>query len=778
MLLLPSGALAADIIELVPGTGVLLSQGSDGGGSGGTGTVASSNTTIFTPSAFVDYKRFGGEPTVVVDRYPFAGAAATKFCPTGQTSCPARDIVYQSAPNGFVFPHYSQFYKSDEQPSGQSFRKSQQFPVYGLEAIAAGGGGGDSHQAIGQLTHDVYFVDLTLAPGITINTSEDLGETWRSDPFGEGLSFLDDRQWVEADEAVNRVYISTINLLNLVTPTLAAFLNTTGAPTGGFNASPCNPGTFVVGSNLADPAANDGVASPCPDPADPYLWVAGPIVADNEGTATRAASHNVYVPFIRRISEPLGTGLFGITAWQIYIAKSTNNGATWTRHRVADLPANVNPSNIFPQMTIDRGGNLYYTWSQSQNTSTTTSQNKHDEGGAGDVAGEQDIYYTWSTRGGLAGTWAAPINLTKEANDSAVFPWLVAGDPGQVDIVYYKANNGINSNVAFVDANGNACEQGDPGCNPNPAVWNVFFGQSQNALNTGPNFKSVQVSAQPNHIGVLCTGGLGCDQDRDLLDFFTVDVDHLGAAVIAYSDDHQSRNSDTRDKNTRQVAGNSVFKNVSLSSLLQAWPIRDHAVTDRTGDVVNTSSQPKGSCPGMDLSKMTVDRTNGLITVTLTLNGAPTRANAIACGDVVSTGGLWGAEFWAPSSTLGGADQSNTFYIAYRDDANGTGVEGGVMDNVNVLVTSLEFRKVVDGTLGGTCLPSGGPPATGSCTISMTVSSAALGIPSGGALNNTTGLSVYSFGEDERVPLTRVILGNSELADATVALYVSGTGTP
>ena len=187
MLLVPSGALAAgDVLELVPDTGVLLSQSSSGGGgNGGTGTVASSNTNIFTPAAFVDYKRFGGEPSVAVDRYPFTGAAALKFCPTGQTSCPARDIVYQSAPQGVVAPHYSQFYKSDEQPSGQSFRKSQQFPIYGLEQIAAGGGGGDSHQAIGQVTHDVYFIDLTLAPGITMNVSEDLGETWRSDPFAE-----------------------------------------------------------------------------------------------------------------------------------------------------------------------------------------------------------------------------------------------------------------------------------------------------------------------------------------------------------------------------------------------------------------------------------------------------------------------------------------------------------------------------------------------------------------------------------------------------------------
>src|SRR5881296_3428654 len=65
-----------DIIELLPGTAILLDQ-SSGGGSGGNATSTSSSTNIFSPAAFVDYKRFGGEPTVVVDRYPFTTAACT-----------------------------------------------------------------------------------------------------------------------------------------------------------------------------------------------------------------------------------------------------------------------------------------------------------------------------------------------------------------------------------------------------------------------------------------------------------------------------------------------------------------------------------------------------------------------------------------------------------------------------------------------------------------------------------------------------------------------------
>src|SRR5207248_6149294 len=152
----------------------------------------------------------------------------------------------------------------------------------------------------------------------------------------------------------------------------------------------------------------------------------------------------------------------------------------------------------------------------------------------------------------------------------------------------------------------------------------------------------------------------------------------LGAAVIAYSDDHERRNSDTRDKSTRQIAGNSVFKNVSLSSLQQNWPIRDHAVSDRTGDTYDgfgvLTTPP--SCPGMDLvgpTATTASRSGDLLTISLTLNSAPTAAKAVTCSDNTATGGRWGAEFWAAAGGVdGGPDGGNHFYVAYRDNPGDT----------------------------------------------------------------------------------------------------------
>ena len=69
-LLLATGVAAStDPYDLVPGTAVLADNFGSGGNGGNTSSTTSS-TNIFSPSVFVDYKRFGGEPTVTVDRYP------------------------------------------------------------------------------------------------------------------------------------------------------------------------------------------------------------------------------------------------------------------------------------------------------------------------------------------------------------------------------------------------------------------------------------------------------------------------------------------------------------------------------------------------------------------------------------------------------------------------------------------------------------------------------------------------------------------------------------
>src|SRR5438874_9798978 len=184
-----------------------------------------------------------------------------------------KDITNQSAPQALVDPRYSNFYKSDD--LAQTFRVPAHIPATSKN-IAGGQGGGDSHLVVGALSHKVYFVDLAL-DHITMNVSSDLGETWTTDDtLGTAGNLLDDRQWVEADEAYpttaaqgGNVYISAINLADAASPTLMDARSTTGASTGSFLTSPCNPATFSDrGLPLAPPTqpASDAAATPCPDP--------------------------------------------------------------------------------------------------------------------------------------------------------------------------------------------------------------------------------------------------------------------------------------------------------------------------------------------------------------------------------------------------------------------------------------------------------------------------------------------------------------------------------
>jgi hypothetical protein len=726
-------AAAADspVAELVEGTGVLLDQSSGGGGNGGNTSSTSNYTNVFTPSAYVDYHRFGSEPSVVVDHY--AGG---------------NDAAYSCGPLGVGFPGFSYFFRSTD--LGATWRLPTQDPIFG-RAVVEEQGGGDCHIAVGQVTHRVFFVDLS-GPDETINVSDDQGQTFRSAPLGSGLApgTIDDRPWLAVDElrpdATKKVYDSFIDYTDIVNPTLAVAISNEDGELGTYGEGPCNAATVNV------PPPTDATPTVCPDPFDKMLQVAGPTVVDLYRT------HNVYIPFIRGTS--IVPGLTAGPPWSLWIARSTDGGNTWTRSQVA-LLGDHNPSNIFPEMTVDRGGNLYFTWSQSQGP-------LEDVSGHSGFFGEQDVYYAYSTDVGT--TWSPPIDLTKETGDSAVFPWMVAGDPGQVDLVYYKANTGLNSNAAGVDANGNPCDpDSDAGCADNPSVWNTYFAQSQNALNTGANFKSVQITDHPNHLGQICTLGLACSGDRNLADFISVDVDHLGAANVVWTDTNNSNN-DARIKFSRQVAGASVFKSQSIA-LQSAWPIRDHTVTDPAGDVTNADGLPAGSCAGMDVLSTSSSRSGDTLTISLTLNGPPTALGATTCSGAQATGGLWGAEFWASDSP------SDNYYVAYRDNPpdGGPAAEAGRLAALSPTETSNEFQREEPATVGGTCTAV--LPPAGACTLTITASLAGLGIKQGAGLYSLTGLSVYLFGSATPLPMTRIGLGISNQADVTAALDQNGTGT-
>src|SRR6266852_4706476 len=132
-----------------------------------------------------------------------------------------------------------------------------------------------------------------------------------------------------------------------------------------------------------------------------------------------------------------------------------------------------------------------------------------------------DIFYSFSTNGGL--TWTGPIQVNQAPSATAIMPWSVACNPGQLNIVWYG--------TSFYDGTT------APDNYPASAAWYVFFAQNLNAAMAGSTF--TQAAATPIiHYGGVCESGVGCTGNRDLFDDFGIAVSPTtGAASITYSDD-------------------------------------------------------------------------------------------------------------------------------------------------------------------------------------------------------------------------------------------------
>jgi len=215
----------------------------------------------------------------------------------------------------------------------------------------------------------------------------------------------------------------------------------------------------------------------------------GPIVAD-------PVTHNVYDVYAA--GEPGIQKGTTATFNNIFVSSSTDLGRSWTANKVFSAPLFTALNNVFPSLAVDpANGTLYAVWSDAHTVSLSRSG---DEGA----------------------TWSPALAVSSAPAATAVFPWVAARN-GTVDVVFYGTN---------------ASSKDDPS-----AVWNVYLAQSTNG---STSFRQVQVTAHPNHVGVICTNGTGCARGtRNLLDLFEVAIDPVsGRTGIIYTDDTLTKQSD------------------------------------------------------------------------------------------------------------------------------------------------------------------------------------------------------------------------------------------
>lgn len=206
--------------------------------------------------------------------------------------------------------------------------------------------------------------------------------------------------------------------------------------------------------------------------------------------------------------------------------------------------------------------------------------------------------------------WSAPVRVNNPADANLklnIFPWLAAGPtPGTVGIVWYATNSATNNDNAR---------------------WHVYFAQTFNATSDVPNFQYVRASDHTNHAanislsGLVLTGG----PNRNLSDYFQVNFDPVGAAQIAYTDDHNDFAGAVFV--TRQISGPSI--NAKLPNASQkvpsptagsALPAQPFAVPGATPATIGAPApQPMQPGPnGEQVTDFAQDQDSGLLATTPT----------------------------------------------------------------------------------------------------------------------------------------------------------------
>ena len=333
-------------------------------------------------------------------------------------------------------------------------------------------GGGDTDVGVATApnalgNYNAYVVSLTLA-NIDVSTSTDNGTSWSLNPAA--ALPIDDRPWVAATGA-SKVCISYLTAPGILLPQVGLHVQCSSDAGNSFPQVANAYDTSSVG--LAASQGGSRTGNLVFDPSNPnYMYTVFAYENIEDGPNPNAFLHNVGV------------------------AVSSDGGVSWH-----DYPIRINPDitakydNQFANVVVDKSGVVYVAYSDNHG-----------------------IFYQYSTNRGQ--TFSAPMQVS-QGTDTAVMPWLAAGERGKIDLVYYQAV-GYSGNPEVATAN---------------VAWKVVMAQSLAAASPLPAFNYTTVNPVVHHGGV-CEGGALCTGNRDLYDDFGIEASPTtGFASIIYSDD-------------------------------------------------------------------------------------------------------------------------------------------------------------------------------------------------------------------------------------------------
>ena len=209
----------------------------------------------------------------------------------------------------------------------------------------------------------------------------------------------------------------------------------------------------------------------------------------------------------------------------------------------------------------------------------------------------QNIFLVHSTDQGA--TWSNPVAVN-DPNDPTtkvnLLPWMKPGKtPGSVGVCWYGTDNNANNDSAR---------------------WRVYYAQSFNAMAASPTFRIVEAGDHVNHAANISLSGLavgGESPNRNLIDYFQLDYDQNGAAILGYTDDHNDF--DGQVYVTHQIAGPGIDSGGSSNV---PTPNPNAPLQARSAEPISPPAQPGPN--GEQVTDFLHDQDSGLLGVTPTDN--------------------------------------------------------------------------------------------------------------------------------------------------------------
>jgi hypothetical protein len=541
--------------------------GSDLGNEVGPPTITRTTGKLrFSPATVVDAQRTEGEPLDFFDK----SGNLWESGPWGTTT--QNSFIHRSTDGGLEF-HV-------DSPNG--LRPDP------------GPGGGDT-DVVTDDQGNVYFVDLEALVNLGTSVSNDNGNNWRKNPAAVENTAVD-RQWYAIDNGTTTSAADNTVFLAYHATQVGTYIYSSPGSTGPTDAV----GGLVwqnASANAPLPLAHDATCAQLRfDPVKRNLYY-----ACNEGNHVRVT---------------IG-----------HVAPGQRTGIHFHNVTVPVSPGGGGPGHLFPALAVDKGGNVYAAWIDTN---------------------DNNVYYSSSTDQGA--TWTSPVQVNSSPSVTNEFIWAQGGAAGTLALSWYGTD-----------------AAGQPDSFPNWAddpvgatsvKWWGYVGVISKATTAYATIAQQRFTEKPMHYGQICNQGIGCTVsggDRQMADYFGFNLDKTGAIRLVYNDTTNQHNGAGLFE-VRQIGGKTI-----LGGDAKGLTVKDPG-TDPTGDAQWPHYSPTGAganLPQFDFTGLQIGQPSaGTLRVRMSLASLKSLQPPTD-----KTSALWLTRFQALSVGDSGEEAYRVFYV-------------------------------------------------------------------------------------------------------------------